>query len=90
MIAGFPIASAPIASQPVLGPSTPGVGFCEDGTVMFVFGSDVADQNIVFGAVTSGPGRAFGGDDRVPSTGYAYGGDDDGGHKVSGGDGRAG
>ena len=90
MIAGFPIAGAPISGQPVFVQGVPGVGFCEDDTVMFAFGSDMADQNIVFGGATSGFGSVSGGDSGVPSKGYAYGGDDDAGHRVSGGDERAG
>lgn len=89
MIGGYPIGSAPIASQPVFGAHHPGVAFCEDGTVMFVYGSDVADENIVFGGATSGLGSVHGGDSGVPGGGYAYGGDSETG-KVKGGDERAG
>lgn len=88
MWGGFSWGSAAWASQPQYGESNPGVVVCEDETVMAVYGSDMADAGIGFGADGPVGGAVYGGDG-VQGTGYVSGGDSSEG-TVQGGDERAG
>jgi hypothetical protein len=90
VIAGFPIASAAIASYPSPGGINPGTVSCpDDEAVFYVFGSDMMDETLglVFGEVTSsGQVSCDGGDS---AEGYASGQSTTTG-RVSGGDEKVG
>ncbi len=88
MWGGFSWASGAWASQPQYGESHPGMVLCEDDTIMFAYGGDMADEGIAFGGVSTGGGSVSGGGS-VRGGGYVSGGDSTTG-TVSGGDERAG